>query len=314
MDLKSTNMPNINFVGQRKIWYGVSVVITVACIIMISVFGLRLGLDFTGGSLLEISYSNERPAVDVISGILVTADIQNPRIQLSEEKDVIIRLPELSEERHQEIIQSLKNHEHEVNPENEITEKRFESFGSSLGAELKRDSITAILTVLVAIIIYVAYAFRKVSQPVASWKFGSVAVIALAHDVIFVVGIFAALGFLYNTEIDSFFITALLTLLGFSVHDTIVTLDRVRENLFKNPNEHFDFIVNRSINETIVRSINTSFTTLLSLVAIYFFGGDSIKDFALALIVGIFIGAYSSIFIAAPLLVSWHNFSKKTSR
>ena len=158
---------------------------------------------------------------------------------------------------------------------------------------------------LVFIVLYIAYAFRKVSKPVASWKFGIAAIIALTHDILVIAGIFAALGYFLNIEVDSLFVTALLTILGFSVHDTIVTFDRTRENLFKNNNKSFSEIVNISVNQTIVRSINTSVTTLLVLLAIYFFGGESIKNFVLALVLGVIIGTYSSIFLASPLLTIW---------
>jgi preprotein translocase subunit SecF len=154
-------------------------------------------------------------------------------------------------------------------------------------------------------VFYIAYAFRQVSKPVASWKYGVSAIIALAHDLLIITGIFAALGYFLNVEVDTLFVTALLTILGFSIHDTIVTFDRTRENIFKIQNQSFDDIVNLSVNQTIVRSINTSVTTLFVLLAIYVFGGASIKFFVLALMLGVIVGTYSSIFIASPLLTIW---------
>lgn len=304
-------MRNLKIIQKRKLWYTISLLMIVIGLASVIVFGFKYGLDFTGGSLIEIQYAKNRPLNQVISEILTTKNFSSPKVQPSGDTDVIIRLPEINEEQHQLLLSSLAEQAQKDNPENSIIEKRFESFGSTLGAELRRNSVYAILFVLVAIILYLAYAFRKVTHPVASWKFGTVAVIALAHDVLVVLGLFSILGYLFNTEIDSLFITALLTLLGFSVHDTIVTLDRVRENIFKKQDLTFEEVVNASINETITRSINTSATTLFALIAIYFFGGATVKDFSLALIAGIIVGTYSSIFIAAPLLVTWYNFSRR---
>ncbi len=304
-------MRDLKIIRKRKLWYTISLLMIVIGLASVMVFGFKYGLDFTGGSLIEIQYAKDRPSNQVISDILATKNFSAPKVQPSGDTDVIIRLQEISEAQHQLLLSSLTEQAQKDNPENSIIEKRFESFGSTLGAELRRNSIYAILFVLVAIILYLAYAFRKVTHPVASWKFGTVAVIALAHDVLVVLGLFSILGYLYNTEIDSLFITALLTLLGFSVHDTIVTLDRVRENIFKKQDLTFEEVVNASINETITRSINTSATTLFALIAIYFFGGSTVKDFSLALIAGIVVGTYSSIFIAAPLLVTWYNFSRR---
>lgn len=306
MDIKSKTMPNIQFVKRRRIWYTISSTAVVLCITAIILFNLKYGLDFTGGSLLELSYSGAHPDLATVNTILSEQGLPESRVQLSGEHDVIIRSSELSESQHQTLLAAFEAHAQAADANNHVTEQRFESFGSSLGSELKRDSLIAIVIVLAAIIAYIAYAFRKVSRPDASWKFGGVAIIALAHDLIILIGIFAILGHYAGIEVDSYFITALLTLLGFSVHDTIVTLDRVRENLFKNrTNESFGELVNQSINQTIIRSVNTS-TALLSLIAIYFFGGETLRDFSLALILGMLIGTYSSIFLAAPLLVTWH--------
>jgi len=305
-------MININYISRRKIWYSLSGIMILVSLISIGIFGLNYGLDFTGGSLIEINYSIERPATEQITSILSEFSLDNSRIQPSDQANFIIRLAEIDEATHQQIITSIKALAASIDPENIVVETRFESFGPSLGQELRRSALYAIIFALLAIIIYVAYAFRKVSKPVASWKFGSIAVIALIHDAIIVVGLFAILGFLFEIEIDSFFVTALLTLLGFSVHDTIVTLDRVRENLSLHRDKSFEEIVNLSINRTVTRSINTSITTLFALVAIFLFGGHSIQSFSLALISGVIIGTYSSLFVAAPLLVTW-NSRKKVS-
>ena len=304
-------MPNFPIVPKRKIWYVFSSVLVGLSVLAMIFFGFRYGLDFTGGSLLEVSYSNNRPANDVVSTLLAEEGIHNATLQPSDEKGLLMRLTELSEEAHQGIVVKLQEHASRGDAGNTVTEERFESFGPSLGSELKRNALYAILLVLLAIILFLAYSFRKVSRPVASWKFGAVAVIALAHDVIITLGLFSILGHLYGTEVNGFFVTALLTLMGFSVHDTIVTLDRVRENLVTHQDLTFSDLVNLSINQTLTRSINTSLTTVIVLVAIFIFGGASVRDFTLALIFGIVIGTYSSIFVASPLLVTWNLLSKK---
>ena len=186
----------------------------------------------------------------------------------------------------------------------EIVENRFESVGPVIGGELKEKSIKAIIIVLISIVIYIGWTFRRVSHPVSSWKYGLVALIALFHDIIITMGVFSILGHFYGVEVGMPFVVALLTILGYSVNDTIVVFDRTRENLLHSGWDDFEEVVNRSINETLMRSLNTSLTTLVVLLAIYLFGGATIQYFVLALIIGIIAGTYSSIFIASPLLVS----------
>lgn len=304
-------MPNLHIIQHRRWWYTFSLILNIGAIILVGTLGFRYGLDFTGGSLMEIEYSTARPDQNVLTTLFQKESINDARIQPSGDADFIIRLPEINEERHQKLLKLLVDEAHSRDEKSTVTEKRFESFGPTLGSELKQNAIYAIILVLIAIICYLAYAFRKVSHPVPSWKFGVVAVVALFHDVFLLSGLFSLLGVLYGTEIDSLFITALLTLLGFSVHDTIVTLDRVRENLYVYRDKTFAEVVDASINETVTRSINTSLTTLIVMVAVYFFGGPTIHNFSLALIFGIIVGTYSSIFIAAPLLVTWYEFSHK---
>ncbi|MBT4209903.1 MAG: protein translocase subunit SecF [Candidatus Komeilibacteria bacterium] len=294
-----------DIIGKRKIWFGFSGLLVTISIIFLALWGLKLGIDFTGGSILEVSYSKARPSMEQVSKSLVDLDINSLKLQPSGEHDYIIRFEEIDESTHQEINSGLAAIEIEGVEDNQFSELRFEAVGPIIGNELKAKAVQSILVVLVFIVLYIAYAFRKVSKPVASWKFGIAAIIALTHDILVIAGIFAALGYFLNIEVDSLFVTALLTILGFSVHDTIVTFDRTRENLFKNNNKSFSEIVNISVNQTIVRSINTSVTTLLVLLAIYFFGGESIKNFVLALVLGVIIGTYSSIFLASPLLTIW---------
>ena len=219
-----------------------------------------------------------------------------------------MRTVHISEEGHQNILLLLGGE----NNENLLVEKRFDSIGPTIGRELKNRSVLAIFLVIFLIVLYIAWAFRKVSKPVSSWKYGAVAVIALLHDVVLPTGLVAVLGHFWGAEADTLFVTALLTILGFSVHDTIVVFDRIRENLKgANPKELFEEIINRSVNETMARSINTSFTVILAMLAVFLFGGESVRYFSIILIAGVVFGTYSSIFIASPLLVTWHNFTQR---
>jgi preprotein translocase subunit SecF len=293
-------------IQNRKIWLSISAVLVTLSIVFIAVFGLNLGIDFTGGSLLEIKFLSERPQIDELKSTLSELNLEGEIVvQPSEEQNMLIRFQSIEESVHIEIVNKLN----EVYPEN-IQEERFESIGASIGSELKEKAIYSMLIVLLAIVLYVAWAFRKVSWPVKSWKYGIIAIIALFHDVIIVVGIFALLGRFLGLEVGLPFVAALLTILGYSVNDSIVVFDRIRENLGRVAKTNFEGIVNRSVNETITRSINTSLTTLIVLLTIFLFGGASIKFFVLALAIGVLSGTYSSIFLASPLLVVWEKLKK----
>lgn len=289
---------------NRKIWYAISGILVLASIFSIFYFGLNLGIDFTGGSLLEVDYENARPEISILQDRVKNLDLGNVILQPSGDKGLIARSKDLTEEEHQKLFSALAL-------ENELTEVRFDSIGPVIGAELRQKSLVAVALVVIMIILYIAFAFRKVSKPVSSFKFGLMAVVALIHDVSIPFGIFTILGHFLGVEIDVLFITALLTILGFSVHDTIVVFDRVRENLRKEIGSNFEETVGLSINQTITRSINTSLTVLLVLFAVFFFGGETTKWFSLALIIGVAIGTYSSIFLASPLLVTIFNFQQK---
>ncbi len=291
-------------IQKRKIWYTVSIILVSLSIIGWFLWGLKYGLDFTGGSLMDVSYAKQRPSITQMEESFKQLEITDAKAQPAGEKDYLIRFKNIDENKHQEIVKKLSSISVEGVSDNTFTENRFESIGPSLGKELKAKAVQAIVIVLICIVLYIAYAFRKVSKPVESWKYGVSAIVALAHDVLVVTGIFVYLGKFAGVEVDSLFVTALLTLLGFSVHDTIVTFDRIRENLFKSRSyENFEEIINISINQTIIRSLNTSLTTFLALLAILLFGGESTRYLALALAIGVVVGTYSSIFIASPLLL-----------
>jgi len=302
-------MTNFNLVKNKNYFLGFSALLITTSLVVLLMWGLKLGLDFTGGSLLEVDFKDQRPTNQAIEEKL-TPLVEKPIVIPTGDKGAIIKMKLVDEAKHQEVLISLKELTGSVDTDS-VTEKRFEMIGPTVSSDLRTKSFLAILFVLLAIVIYIALAFRKVSRPVSSWKYGVAAVLALLHDVIIPAGVFAALGHFMGVEIDTLFVTALLTVLGFSVHDTIVVFDRIRENLLKFPRENFDEIVNRSVNQTFVRSINTSLTVLLVLLATFFFGGESVRYFVLALIVGVFFGTYSSIFIASPILIIWNRFSSK---
>ena len=295
-----------NILGQRKYFYIFSGTLMLFSVIALSVWGLRYGLDFTGGTLMEVQSPDQKFQSVEIKSVLGDAGISDATITPTQNNSFLVRYANSSDEKNQEVLQKLK----EKFPD--VQNLRLDYIGPSISSELKSKAIWALLVAVVGIALYIAYAFRKVSRPVESWKYGVGAVVALVHDVLITVGIFVILGHFFNIEIDSAFIAALLTILGFSVHDTIVVYDRTRENLLKSGSgEQFDETVNRSLNETMARSINTSLTVLVTLLAIFIFGGASIKTFTLALLVGITFGTYSSIFVASALIVDWWKWERK---
>ena len=304
----------MNIVKYRKIFYWISAILLTAAIASIITWGLNLGIDFKGGTAIEVEYANTRPDTTVLSSKLDTLTLEPSikglyTITPYGEKGYIIKMRNVSEVEKKDVIASLS----EASSTAEL--KSFNSIGPILGQEAERKSLTSIILVAIFIVLFITFAFRKVSEPVSSWKYGLITIVALFHDVILPTGVFAILGHFAGYEVDTLFVTAILVILGFSVHDTIVVFDRVRENLKINRANRnvksFETIVGESINQTIVRSINTSLTTMLAVLAVYFLGPDTTKHFALALVIGIFFGTYSSIFIASNLLVTVQKFQDK---
>jgi preprotein translocase subunit SecF len=294
-------------------WFSVSLVL--ASILVLGVYGLNLGVDFRGGSVIELVINQNKQSLEEMKKLLIDNGFSEVIISYTGDNGVIIRTKTLSETEHQNLLSIFKDNY-------SAEEKRFDSIGPVIGKELKNKSISAIILVLISIVIYIALVFRKLSRTLSPLIMGFAAIMALLHDVIIPLGVFSILGKFYGVEISAVFVAAILTILGYSVSDTVVVFDRVRENIIRGSfldkkreieikakdstsNNYFALIVHNSIMQTLSRSINTTLTTLLSLFAIYFFGGESIRYFALALIIGIFLGAYSSIFVASPLLVWW---------
>ncbi len=292
----------MQLVKHKNLFFLISGIVIIPGIISLFLFGLKPAIDFTGGSILEISLN--KPNRNVIEKVLVKEKVKVHSINI-DGKDVVIKSDSINQKIKNKIVADLTSEKIKVG------EKSFQIVGPSIGRETEVNAIKAVLIASIAIMAYIAFAFRKVSKPVASWKYGVCAIAALLHDVLIVVGVFSILGVLFHIEVDALFITALLTVMGFSVHDTIVVFDRIRENLSKNFGHPFDEVVNNSLLETINRSINTSFTVLLVLFALLLFGGESIRWFVFALLIGIISGTYSSIFNASQLLVVWYEWDKR---
>ena len=285
-----------------KIMFVVSIILTIAAIVIVGKFGLIYGVDFRGGSVMEVGFSGDRPHPQEMADVINSVEgVSGATVSPVGDKEAIIRLNDLSEKIHQDVLIKISE------KFNKVTETRFDSIGPAVGNELKQKSIRAIIIVLLAIIIYLAFVFRKLSGVLSPWAMGLAAVFALIHDVMVPTAVFALLGHYAGIEITAVFVAAALTILGYSVSDSVVVFDRIRENILRfGTKDNFGQTVHKSIMQTLVRSLATNFTVLLSLLAIYFFGGESIKYFSLALIIGIFLGAYSSIFIASPILVWWN--------
>jgi preprotein translocase subunit SecF len=257
-------------------------------------WGLKIGIDFTGGSLLEVEFQNQTPSVEELREALSKEIEGDFTLQEVGDKGVILRTKEISEENHQKMMETLRS-------QGEVEEKRFEMIGPVIGGELQKNTIVAIILAFVFITIYIAVAFHRISRVVPSWQYSIAALIALFHDILITCGVFVFLGKFFNIEVNVPFAAALLTILGYSINDTIVVFDRCRENLIKGGGD-FKEILNKSLMETIPRSLFTSLTTLIVLSAILFWGGETLFSFVLTLIIGIILGTYSSIFIATPLL------------
>jgi preprotein translocase subunit SecF len=282
----------------KKIFLSISVILVLLSIVSLFVFGLRIGIDFKGGALTEVVYQTTRPAQSELDTAFKELDLGSILIQPTGELGYIVKSLDLNEEQHALLLKTLSQ-----NGKSVLEEKNFNSIGPSVGRELTRKAIIAIVLVSLGIIFFIAFAFRKVSKPVSSWKYGLMAIVSLLHDVIIPIGLFTLLSHFYGAEVDTLFVVAALTILGLSVSDTIVIFDRIRENLKNNTKDSFTETVGKSLDQSYMRSIFTSLTVIIVLLSLFFFGPESTKYFALMLTAGMFFGTYSSIFLASPLLV-----------
>ncbi len=301
-------MDSMYVIKYRKIWFALSGILLVLSFWAVFTYNFNLSVDFKGGTLTEVKYAQARPTQQeielIIESIMSKLDLGGFSVRPSGDFNYIIRTKELSADEGFSLIEALGS----------PVVERQNIIGPVAGAELKNKAVKAVLVVVLMIVLFITFAFRKVSKPVLSWKYGLATIVALAHDVIIPTGVFVFLGHFIGVEIDLLFITGLLAILGYSVHDTIVVFDRVRENLRinaeKNLTEDFEVTVGKSVSQTFGRSINTSLTIFITLLALYLVGSPATKDFALLLIIGVIIGTYSSIFVASPLLVTFYKLQK----
>ena len=295
-------------IKHKKIFIGISITLVLLSFVLLFTLGLRVGIDFKGGALTEVVYEVDRPAQAELEEGLKGSSFGSVLLQPTGEKGYIVKTRDLTEAEHIELLDLLS-----AGGKNALTETNFNSIGPSVGRELTRKAIIAVILVSLTIICFIAFAFRKVSYPVSSWKYGLIAIVTLLHDVAIPVGLFTLLSHYLGAELDTLFVVAVLTILGLSLADTIVIFDRIRENLREDANHKniFSEIVERSIKQSYARSIATSLTVILVLLSLVFFGPDSTKYFALMLTAGMFFGTYSSIFLASPLLVLVEERQKK---
>jgi len=298
-------------VKYRKIFFTFSAVLIALTFYGMFAYGFNLGIDFLGGTITEVSYLDGRPDKGAVEQSIVALSLGGFSVRPSGNNKYIVRTKELSQEEGTLLIKTLSFGEVD-----RVVLERQNTVGPVAGAELKNKAIKAIVVVILMIVLFITFAFRHVSKPVSSWKYGLAAIVALFHDVAIPTGAFIFLGWIYGLEIDLLFVGGLLAIVGYSVHDTIVVFDRVRENLRinqkENRTEEFEITVGNSVTQTMFRSINTSLTLLITLLALFIIGSGATKDFSLLLIIGVIAGTYSSIFIASPLLVTFYKLQKSS--
>ncbi|MDB4984625.1 MAG: protein-export rane protein SecF, preprotein translocase subunit SecF [Patescibacteria group bacterium] len=291
-------------IRNKAIFFAIAIILVGGSIVTMIVRGFNVGVDFTGGSMLEVAYDT-RPSVDAIKARIAPIETGVEVIN-SGDTDVMIRTKPIDETMKGEILSALSFDSYHA------TEKQFNTIGPSVGKELRSKAILSVILVSLIIILFIAFAFRKVAKPISSWTYGLIAIVVLVHDVAIPAGFFSLL----HLQVDTLFVVGLLTILGVSINDTIVVFDRIRENLAlhesKHTNEDFAHIIGKSVKQTFVRSIMTSLTVLIALAALYLFGPEATHTLAIAMFLGMFFGTYSSIFLAAPLLVVWNNYKVRS--
>jgi len=291
-------------IKYRKVWFVLSLILITVSVLGMVKYGFNLSTDFEGGSITEVRYKEERVSKDEAESAIKNLDLGGFSVRPSESDRYIIRTRILTQKETDKLVEAI----------GAPTVERSNTIGPVAGAELKSKALKAISVVIIMIVLFITFAFRKVSKPVSSWKYGLATIVALLHDVIIPTGVFVFLGYFTGVEMDLLFVTGLLAILGYSVHDTIVVFDRVRENLRlnqeRNHTEEFDITVGRSVEQTFARSINTSVTIFITLLALYIFGSVATKEFSLLLLIGVIMGTYSSIFVASPLLVTFQKLQK----
>jgi preprotein translocase subunit SecF len=299
----------LDIIGKKNLYFLISFLVIIPGLISLVLFGLKLSIEFTGGTRMTLDFpqSVNNKTVQAVKNEITSKQIEVATIQPAG-KSLVVRSAQITQKQNAQILQDLKQ------KVGDFKQEEFETIGPTIGAETTRSAFYSVVLASILIVLYIAISFRKVPKPASSWRFGICAIMALLHDVLVLLGIFSLLGHFFNVEVDSLFITALLTVIGFSVHDTIVVFDRIRENLLRVSGVPFAQVVNNSILQTIVRSLNTSLTAALILFTLLVFGGTNIHWFIVALLIGIISGTYSSIFNASPLLVVWHNWDMQRKK
>jgi preprotein translocase subunit SecF len=296
----------LDIIGRKNLYFIISLVLIIPGVISLFLYGLNLSIDFTGGSRMSLVYEKvpDQATLDTVRKEITEENIKVATIQRSQ-STVIVRTSPINDTQNRKITTELQK------STGNFKQEEFETVGPVIGQETALNALKSIVLASALIVLYLAWSFRKVPKPASSWRFGITAIITLIHDVLVLLGLFSLFGHFFHVEVDSLFLTALLTVMGFSVHDTIVVFDRIRENLLRGGSSHFAQTVNDAILQTMTRSLNTSWTALLVLLAMLLFGGQSTFWFVMALFIGIAVGTYSSIFNAAPLLVLWHELDAK---
>lgn len=294
----------MNIIGRRKIWYSLSLAVLALGFLAFAFGGFKPGLDFTGGSVIEV---RNLKSVNDITELLKKANLDYSSVEETSSGSYLIKTRTTDEAGRKKILETIVVAKSEGK---EIEEIQSSTIGPTVSQNITTKAYMSIVLGLLVIIIYIGYSFKRSSQVFTSWKYGVSAAVAMFHDALVIFGLFSVLGYFYGVEVDSLFVTAILTVMSFSIHDTIVIFDRVRENL-KTFSGDFEQVVNKSVTQMIARSINTSVVVIFVVLALFVFGGASIRYFILALLVGMVVGTYSSIFIASPLLVTWKKFDDK---
>jgi len=293
----------MNFTKYFKFYNIFSCLLLFSAIFLLFAIGLNFSIDFTGGSILEIEFE-KRPENPVIQEKLRDLNLGEITIQPTGDRGVILRIKEINEASHEDLLSKLG----EIS---NVREQRFENIGPVVGKELRQKTITLIIVSLLSLLIYITIAFSKVSRPISSWQYGVISILTLSFDVLVAIGIFTLLEKFYQVQLSVPIVTALLTILGYTINDKVIVFDRIRENILKGQKKTFEETVNFSLNQTLTRSLSTGTCTLLVLLFIFLFGGETLKYFSLILIVGIIVGTYSSLFLATPILVGWLKWQKR---
>lgn len=302
---------NFNFIKYSKIYFAIGIIFTVLSVASIAIFGLNLGIDFEGGSSIKVEYKNDRPSSEKIREAVSAIGLSSTQIQPVGKKEVALKIDkkDVNADTYEKVLTEIKKTGEIVD-----ASSNMETISPLVGKELKDKTLMVVVLALIAMLTYIFFAFKNVSRPITSFEYGLSSTLILFHDIIIPLGIFALLGKLWGAQLSIPVVAALLTIVGYCINNTIVVFDRIRENINKSSNMHYEDIVNKSLNETFARCVNTSLTVILALIPLYYFfsNEDSLKYFTLIMGVGVSIGIFSSVFLAAPILVWWQK--KKTAR